>query len=217
MVMQALSPIGSLFGGGGGSDPYEEAFKYMQMIEPMLKEYYDPYIEYGQRAMPTLEEQYAMLLGDPGALYADLGAGFETSPGYEFALEQALGAGTSAMGASGMLGTPAHQQQNMGYAEGLAAQDYQNYMNQMMNMYGMGLSGTQGQLQTGYGASTGLANQLAGVYGSQANLGMSQAASQNQMLASLLGTAGAIGGGMIGGPPGAAAGSAAGSAVGGWL
>lgn len=171
----------------GGSDPYDEAAEYLDKIEPMLRGIYDPYVDYGMRAMPTLEEQYAMLLSDPGALYSMMGQGFESSPGYQFQLDQAMNAANQSAAAGGMAGTPAHQQQAMGYAQGLAGQDYQNYMNQMMNLYGRGLSGTEGQLQTGYGAGNQLASGLSGLYGSQANLASSQAAAQNKQLASLLG------------------------------
>lgn len=183
-----VNPIGTMQ--KGFNEPYEKAGQQIGKIEPMLHQYYDPYVEYGQRAMPTLEEQYAQLLGDPGGMYASMGQGFQESPGYQFSMDQAMNAGNQAMGAGGMLGTPAHQQQNMGYAQGLANQDYQNYMNQMMNMYGKGLSGTEGQLSQGYQASTGMSDNLSGLYGTQANLGMSQAAARNEMIASLLGAAG---------------------------
>lgn len=172
---------------GLGKDPYKEAQKSLSKVEPMLHQYYDPYVEYGQRAMPTLEQQYAALLGDPGALYAQLGAGYQQSPGYQFAMDEAMRGASTAAGAGGMLGTPSHQYQSADLAQQLANRDYQNYMANMLDLYGRGLSGTEGQLQTGYGATGQLASGLGGLYGSQANLGAAQAASQNQMLGSILG------------------------------
>lgn len=206
--------------GGSKKDPYKEARQYLDKMEPMLHQYYDPYVSWGNQAMPTLEEQYAMLLQNPSALYASLGSEYQTSPGYQFQLDQALNAGNQAMSAGGMLGTPAHQQQNMGYAQGLANQDYNNYMARMLDMYGLGLSGTQGQLGYGYNASNQLASGLGNLYGSQANLAFGGAASQNKqssdMWGSILGLAGTAAGSLLG-PAGAVVGNQIGQTVGGWM
>ncbi len=207
------------------SKPYKAAAKYLDKIEPMLQEYYSPYVEAGQRAMPTLEEQYAMLMGDPGALYNQLASGFQTTPGYEFQLQQGMNAASQAAAAGGMAGTPAHMQQSMGYAQGLANQQFNDYMSKMLGMYGQGLSGTQGMFSTGYGATNQLAGGLESLYANQANLAMSKEAAKQQQMADLLGgwfgTGAAIGGALMGGPAGGAVGAQAGNAMGqtmaGWL
>lgn len=202
--------------GGSKKDPYKEARQYLDKMEPMLHQYYDPYVSWGNQAMPTLEEQYAMLLQNPSALYASLGSEYQTSPGYQFQLDQALNAGNQAMAAGGMLGTPAHQQQNMGYAQGLANQDYNNYMAKMLDMYGLGLSGTQNQLGYGFNAANQMASGLGNLYGTQANLAFGGAASKNKqnsdMWGSLLGV-----GGSIFGPSINEIGGALGKTVGGWM
>jgi hypothetical protein len=177
-------------------NPASGAMGYLDQNPDIYRQYYDPYVQAGQNAMPTLEEQYQMLLSNPDALYSMLGRGYEQSPGYQFQLDQGLNAGNQAMAAGGMLGTPAHQQQNMGYAQGLANQDYNNYMSQMLGMYGQGLAGTQGMFDTGYNASTGLAGNLAGNNLSKANLQYSGQANQNQAISGLLGS---IGGAIFGG------------------
>lgn len=184
---------------GKKQDPAKEAGKYLNQVRPMLEEYYDPYVEYGQSALPTLEEQYRSLLSDPGAFYRSLGEDFYTSPGYQFQMDEAMNAANQAAGASGLLGTPAHQQQSARYAQNLANQEYNNYISNLMDLYSQGLAGTQGQAQLGLGATGQLASGVANTLGSQANLGFSQAASQNeqrsQAIGDLIGTAAAAFGG----------------------
>lgn len=217
----------SWFGGSDADDAFEDAQRYLNEYKPMLEGYYNPYIEYGNRAMPTLEQQYQQLLQNPGALYSSLGQGFQTSPGYQFGVDQALQGSNAAMASAGMLGTPAHQQQNMNYANQLANQEYNNYMSRMLGLYGTGLEGTQGQFNTGYGATNQLASGMGNLYGSMANLAFNQGASNAANSSSLwgagLGALGTIGGAALGSylMPGAGttAGAAAGESLasGGWM
>lgn len=161
-------------------------------MQAMFDKYYGPYIEAGMRAMPTLEEQYNLLLTNPTAVNEMLASGFQTSPGYDFQMEQAMNAANMAGAAGGMAGTPAHQQQAMGYAQGLANQDYWNYMNQMTGLYGTGLGVAQDINQMGYGASTGAAQGMGNYMGALMGMEYSAQQSQNDMLASLLGGAASI-------------------------
>jgi len=188
-----------------GSDPYGDAQKYLGQYEQILNQAYDPYIEYGMRAMPTLEEQYALLLSNPAAVQAMLGQGFEESPGYEFQMDQAMNASNQAASAGGMLGTPSHTQQSMGVAQGLAAQDYWNYYNQNASLYNQGLTGTQGQFDTGFNATNQKQGAMGNLYGSKANLANAQGQSQQNMFSSLLGAGIGAAGYAFGGPAGGAA------------
>lgn len=144
------------------------ANNYLKKIPGVVKPYYDPYIESGNQAIPILEEQYGKLVSNPGDIYSSLGSGFQTSPGYNFALEQALNASNNAAAAGGMAGSPMHEQQNMTVATGLADQDYYNYMNDVLGLYNTGLSGEQKLYNTGYQASDTLAKILSGNLQSQA-------------------------------------------------
>lgn len=173
--------------GGKSADPYGAASPYLAQSEEMYKQYYSPYTDLGTRTMSTLEDQYSRLLSDPASQWALLGQGFQASPGYDWQMQQAMNAANMSAAAGGMAGTPAHQQQSMQMATDLANQDYYNYMNNMMGLYGQGLSGTQGLFNTGYGATQSLADALGGVYGSKANLGYASEASKQQQAGSLVG------------------------------
>ena len=120
-----------------------------------------------------------------------------------------MNASNQAASAGGMLGTPSHTQQSMGVAQGLASQDYWNYYNQNASLYNQGLTGTQGQFDTGFNATNQKQGAMGNLYGSQANLAMAQGKSEQDMMASLLGAAlGGTAGYLKGGWPGAIGGVA---------
>ena len=63
--MQYLSSIGSALGGLGGlfgSNPSDDAMKYLEKIAPMLKEYMEPSINAGNRQLPGLEQNYGQMM-----------------------------------------------------------------------------------------------------------------------------------------------------------
>ncbi len=164
--------------GGHGKNPADAANKYLDQIPGQTQQYYSPYQEAGKGALGDLQNQYKDLLS--GGVYDKLGAGYKESPGYQFKLQQALGAGNSASAAGGMLGTPQHEQQNMQLGNDIASQDFNDYMQKQMGLYGMGLEGQQGLNQMGYNANTDYANMLGSTMGQKAAYGYAGQASQNQ-------------------------------------
>lgn len=173
------------------------AMGYLDQNPDIYHQYYDPYVQWGQETMPGLQEQYSMLMNDPAAQWAMMGQGFQQSPGYQFQVDQAMQGSNNAMAAGGMLGTPAHQQQNMNYANQIANQDYYNYMGNVGGLFNQGLQGTQGMFDTGYNASMGLAGNLAGNNASKANLQYAGQANKNNALGGLIGGIAGMAGGMM--------------------
>lgn len=119
--------LSSMFGGGQGFDT-SGASGYLGQIPDVLKKYFEPYQQ--------------ML--DPTAKLKELGGGFTASPGYQYSLSQALKGVGSAAAAGGMAGSPMQQQQAAGTAQGLASQDYGQYMQRAMGMFGQGAAGYRG-------------------------------------------------------------------------
>lgn len=117
----------SLFGGSQGFD-ISGASGYLGQIPDVLKKYFEPYQE--------------ML--DPTSKLKELGGGFTASPGYQYSLSQAMKGIGSAAAAGGMAGSPMQQQQAAGTAQGLASQDYGQYMQRAMGMFGQGAAGYRG-------------------------------------------------------------------------
>ncbi|NHJ41453.1 MAG: hypothetical protein FK731_15590 [Asgard group archaeon] len=187
--------LGALF---PGQSPAEAASPYMEQIAPTLEKYFQPYIATGQRALPTLEEQYTQLLTSPESIMGRIGAGFQESPGYQWQLDQMIKAANQAAAAGGMLGTPAEQQKMMETAGGLASQDYYDYLNKALGLYGQGLTGTAGLGQMGAGASQALAENLANALASQAQLAYAGQAAEQERAGGLAGTLGGLAGGVAG-------------------
>lgn len=176
-VGQAAGGFASLFG-GGQKNPAAAANKYISQIPAQTQQYYQPYMEAGKGAMGELQNQYKDLLG--GNVQNRLGESYKQSPGYQFALEQALSAGNNAMAAGGQLGIPAHEQRNMATAQGLASQDYDKYLQNQMGLYGQGLQGNQQFNQQGFEANKGFADQLAQMLAQQGNYAFAGQTGQNQ-------------------------------------
>ncbi len=195
----------SLFGGNASKD----ANKYLDKVPGTVKPYYDPYIQAGQRQLPGLEDQYGQLMNNPGGRLNEIGAGYQQSPGFQFALQQAMQGAGNAAAAGGMAGSPQHEQQNMGLATNLANQDYNQWLQNAMGMYNTGLQGSQGLYNSGQQASDTLAQLLAGNLGSKASAAYAGGANRNQMMGGLLGGIGSLAGTAFGGPVG--------GAIGGWF
>lgn len=160
-VSPLLAPLlGNLFG-DKWKNPAKAGMPYLENVPEQLKPYFDPYVKAGQGALPSLQQQYGNLLGNPGNVLNQIGQGYQKSPGYDFELKQALGAAGRAAAAGGLAGSPSHEFQNMEIAQGLANKDYNNWLSNALGLYGQGLAGQQGLYQTGYGASTGLGESLA--------------------------------------------------------
>lgn len=200
----------SLYAGAGGmagaglgamfadwNNPADAAMGSMNQIPGQLNKYLDPYIQAGQRQLPGLESQYGQLMNDPGGRMNQIGQGYHQSPGFQFAMQQALQGAGHAAAAGGMAGSPQHEQQNMGVATGLANQDYNQWMGNALGMYGKGLAGSQGLYDTGAKTGITMGEDLASVLANKAKLQYEGQNAENEheggMWGSLMGGAGSLG------------------------
>lgn len=171
-----------------GGDPSRDAMKYMDQIPDEMHRYYDPYMQAGQRQLPGLEDYYKNAMNDPAAMMNKIGGSYQQSPGFKFALDQALGGANRASAAGGMAGSPMGQQQNMGIATDMANQDYGKYMDRAMGLQSRGVAGSQGLYNTGFQASNNMADQIAQMLAQKGNLSFQGKNSSNQFLGNLLGS-----------------------------
>ena len=180
--------IGQMAGGIAGmfskkpkyNDPSKKANQYLDKIPGQIAPYLNPYIQQGQQAGNQLMPQFSQMFGNSGEFYNKLGEGYQQSPGYQFKLNQALQAGGNASAAGGMLGSPQHQEQAMGTANGIASQDFNDYMKNVLGVLGMGQEGLQGFEQQGFGASGDFASALAAMLGQQSANAYQGEAGKNQ-------------------------------------
>ncbi len=170
-------------------DPQVEASKYLNKIEPMLNQQYNPYLQAGR---------------DPAAMQAQLMQGFQQNPGQRFAMDEALKQHKAAMYGQGMGGTDTHQMGAGRLANALMSDNMQQYYNNNRDLLGLGLNATQQY-----------SGDLSNLYGTQGQLGYNQAREENtgwnDILQGLLqGAGGAAMGYATGGPAGAGIGALSG-------
>lgn len=180
-MVGALQELGKFFGGGKDED------YGLGNIPEEIKKYFQPSIEAGGRALPQLEETYGQMVHDPGQLYSELGKGFKESPGYQYRLQEALRAGSAKANAGGMGGSPAYQKWAMGTATNLANQDFENYMNKILELHGGGTKGLHDIYQTGTQTGTQYGTDVANIRGTQAQLKAAQDMAQRKMWMDILG------------------------------
>ncbi|CEG60967.1 hypothetical protein [Legionella micdadei] len=169
------------------TNPATNAMPYLTQIPSATVPFMAPYYSEGINAIPTLRGEYGALLQNPGGKVNEIGASFHESPGFKFALQQALqGAGHKAA-AEGMYGSPEHEQRAMELAINLANQDYYNWIDRALPLYNQGLGGEQGFYTGGLQSGTNIADMIAQTlaqqgqlsYAGQQNLNQLNAARQN--------------------------------------
>lgn len=155
---------------------------------------YQPFLNSGTQANNTLTDLYGLNGQDAGA-QAAARANFQNTPGYQFALNQGVAAQDASAAARGNILSGNQQKALTDYGQGLANTTYNQYVQNLQNQVGQGVTAAGG-VGTGQAA---VANAQAGKSGAAAN-------NQNQALAGILSTLfpqnGSGGGGSGGGGSG---------------
>lgn len=115
-----------------------------------------------------------------GQYEAALGPSFQQSPGYQFAFDEGVNAVDRAASARGMLNSGARLRELTRFGQGMANQEYGNYMNRLAALAGIGQSATGQTAALGANAANNAsALQMAG--------GQAQAAGQVNSANAMLG------------------------------
>jgi hypothetical protein len=177
--LKFFSPAAGLLMGNDYEDPSKSAMPYFNKIPGEIKPYYQPYMDAGKRSLGDLEGQYGNLTNNPGEFINKVGEGFHSSPGYEFARQQAEQAAGHAAAAGGMAGSPQHEQQIADLVSKLASSSYGDWLNNALGAYQTGLTGKSHLNDMGYNASNEYATDIGNNLGAQGQLAYSGAANQN--------------------------------------
>ena len=122
-------------------DASNAAIQQQQSALAQQKEMAQPYTDLGKQAIPTLENLLG--IGKPGGPSAQ--ATLENMPGYQFAKQQGIDAtkaGAASMGLALSGNTLAGIDQ---YSTGLASQTYENEINNLYRVAGLGQASAAGQ------------------------------------------------------------------------
>jgi len=149
--------------GRGMEAATEEERRYLDM----LKGEYAPYLGAGREAvgeyLPAIQA-----MGDPQAFYSRMMTGYEESPQAQLAREEGLRAMEQGAAASGMTGSGELLRNMLKYGQQLSAADQEQWLKDMMGIYG-GYTGGLGQI-------AGAGQQAAGTYGQLAGAGVTNIA-----------------------------------------
>lgn len=188
-------------------NPANAANPYYNQVNQQLPGYYQPYTQGGSWAGNKLQDQFGTLLKNPGQFVNSVGSNYQQSPGLQFQEQQATNAANNASAAGGMAGSPQEQQQLATTVNGLANQDYYQYLNSALGEYNQGLSGTENMYDTGANSANNLATNIGQNLSNQGNLAYAGQINQNQAvgggIGSLIGGIGGLFGGGSSGSSGA--------------
>ena len=165
---------------GNQKNPADAANQYYDQISQQANQYNQPYYQAGMNQLGGLQDQYGQLMNDPGGKFNQIGQSFQQSPGFKFAMEQAMNAQNRSAAAGGMAGSPMHEQMAQTQATDLANQDYYNYMNGALGLYGQGLGGAQNLAGMGQQAGNNMSEMIAQQLAQQGQNAYEGQAAKNQ-------------------------------------
>lgn len=159
-------------------DPSKQANKYLSQIPGVGQKYYNPFIQSGQKAGSILEGEYGKLL-NPTSFIDDIMKNYDMSKGAKYERDE-LGRGIGATAAAGgFAGTPEHQKEYGEMAGNIMSKDMQQYLQNALGVYGMGLGGEHDIYGKGFDASGSMADLLGGTLASQGGMAFQQASQTN--------------------------------------
>lgn len=203
LVLGAGIVGGSLLAGAGVSSYFgnksskraaraaREAAAQLQMAKNRALEYNKPYYQSGNLALSPLTglltgQQYDVATGQTQNLSPEQRlALFQTSPGYQFRLDQATKSLQASQAARGGLLSGGAAKELTQYSQGIASDEYGNYINNLMGLAGIGQNAatTMGNIEIGAGSQIAGYNQAEGLARAQgyANQGSAISGAFNQI------------------------------------
>lgn len=162
-LLAGAAGIGSAVIGARSADKAADAQKDASDAQIALqREIYDnqtkrfrPYNRAGRNALSAYE--FELGLGDKPKGYQ----GFEATPGYDFRLQQGMDAVQGSAAASGGLFSGRSMKALNDYGQGMASQEYGNYLNRLGGMVDSGQGAAGLQATAGANFATGASNALA--------------------------------------------------------
>jgi hypothetical protein len=178
-----------------GANPADKAMPYLDQLQSMAQEHYNPYIEQGQRVGQNLESAYGNMAANPADFINQLMGQYNPSEGFKMKQDMMGKAMRNTSAAGGYIGTEADNIRQAQLVQGLLGEDMQNWLSNVLGVQGQGLAGQQGMYNLGYDANQHLTDALGTVLGSKADLSFAGQRQKNQWKSDLLkGGVGALGG-----------------------
>lgn len=177
----------------------EEYDKYYQQAQG----YADPYNQMGQAAGQNFQAG-ANALMDPTALQNQWASSYQMSPQAQNAMRNATNSGMDAASQMGLMGSSAALGNIQNQAGQIMQSDQQNYLNDLMTKYGMGMSANQNIYGTGANMAGQMGQNAMNAGNFQATRAFNQADAAPSLFGKALGGATTLAASVLGGPIGGA-------------
>lgn len=144
----------------------DNALNHLRESESRGLGYLKPYSEAGELGLGPLTglltgNQYDPKTGQTTALNPEQrNSLFQSSPGYQFQLSEGQRALQNSQAARGNLLSGGAVKEGLQYSQGLASQDYNNYINQLAGLTNIGQNAATGSANTAIGSGTQIANNM---------------------------------------------------------
>jgi hypothetical protein len=179
--------LDSIFGGGQQAAAEEQAraaemaMRERRAAEQRARQDLSPYTQSGKNNIPLYQNAINEMQDQPGFLDSILKQ-YQPSAGYERRFNEGNRAITQGYGANGMYGSGDYMKALMQNGQGLADQDQQQYLNNILGIRSGYMGGLEGNVNRGFNAASNIGNIAAntgqGLAGDQLNLGQANANSQ---------------------------------------
>ncbi|MTH33063.1 hypothetical protein GL279_00425 [Paracoccus limosus] len=166
MPITAIAAVGSaLIGASASKRAARSQERSAEAAAAVQKEIYDdtskkfaPYLSAGNLGLEAYMSE--MGLGPAPTIGGKPYGGFTETPGYQFQLQQGQDSINALAGAKGGLHSGATLKALSGYNQGLASQEYGNYLNRLSGLTNMGTSAAANQASAGQAYATNAGNAL---------------------------------------------------------
>jgi hypothetical protein len=159
MIGAILGGLASIIGGKSAADAQKasanKSLKLQKQVYEKTYADYSPYRDFGKNALGAYS--YEMGLGPKPANYT----GFTETPGYQWQLGQGQDAINAQAGARGGLVSGRTLQDLSTYNQGLASQEYNNWLARIAGGVDTGMNASGAAAQAGQSYANGAANSLA--------------------------------------------------------
>lgn len=194
-----MSALSKFLWGSKKDNPAKKAMPYIEEAKKTTHQYYDPYVEQGQRVGGAYEGTAGEMAQNPQDYLNALMDSYQESPAFARQRDAALSAMSNSAAAGGMTGTPMDQQNSASLAASLASEDMQKWLDKVLGVQNTGMSAEQNIYNTGYNASSSAASDLSNLGGQQAQLAyQAQQAKNMQRANAMKGLATVLGGSKVG-------------------
>ncbi len=173
-IASAMASLGKL-----GFDIFNKPKNPAKSAEPYLKEARDlfsPYQQQGQEAYGQLNPIYSEMAQNPAGYLEKMMSTYEPSKAFQMKNENALQAAANTAAAGGMRGSTQDMTNQARLTNMLLGEDMQQWLQNMGGVQSQGLGGLGHFYDTGYGATSDIAN----ILGSQGNLALLSQIAKNQ-------------------------------------